>query len=83
VLGLSAGSWFGIDDARGFGLAYPLSRIRLYRLGSGENAWLAFRHCKDEYGIDWAGEEVPWYLNRRTLSQDRILWRFFYSNVES
>lgn len=51
VLGLAAGARFGIDDARGFGLADALPRIGLDRLGRREFSWLAFRHGKYEYGV--------------------------------
>ena len=41
-----------LDHARGLGLAHALAGVGLHRLGGRKLAWLAFRHGKDEYGID-------------------------------
>jgi len=59
MLGLAARARLAVERACRFGLADALSRIRLYSLGRAKPSWLAFRHGKDEYGVDCAGEEVP------------------------
>ncbi len=59
VLGLAAGAGLALDHAGGLWLADTLPRVGLDRLGRRKCVWLAFRHGKDEYGIDCAGEEEP------------------------
>src|ERR1035441_2984302 len=52
VLGLPSCARFRSQRARGFGLSHPLPCIGFDRLSRRKNTWLAFRHLKDEYGID-------------------------------
>ena len=67
VLGLASRTGLIAQDARRLGLSHSLTRVGLYRLGSGKRSRLAFRHAKEEYGVVWAREEV------RVCSNDRIL----------
>ena len=59
MFGLAAGARLGRDDARGLGLADTLAGVGLDGLGGRKTGWLAFRHGKNEYGIDSAAAEVP------------------------
>ncbi len=59
MLDLAAGARPGGDHARGPGLAYSLTSVGLDGLGGRKPGWLAFRHDKDEYGINSAGAEEP------------------------
>ena len=59
VLGLAAGAGRAGQHARGLGLAYALAGVGLDGFCGGKTGWLAFRHGKNEYGIDSATAEVP------------------------
>jgi hypothetical protein len=54
VLGFAAGSWFGIHHSRRFGLSYTIACVGLHGFRGRKWSWLAFRHGKDEYGINSA-----------------------------
>jgi hypothetical protein len=58
VLGLAAGRRRSGQHARGLGLAHALAGVGLDGFCGGKTGWLAFRHGKNEYGIDWATAEV-------------------------
>ena len=66
VLDLAAGARLGVDDAGRFGLPHAFAGIGFHRLGGRKFSWLAFRHGKHEYGIDWNGTKAQ-YLWRRNL----------------
>jgi len=48
----AAGAGLGGEDARGFGLSDAIAGVGLDGFGGGKGSWLAFRHGKDEYGLD-------------------------------
>src|SRR6185437_14169151 len=54
VLGLSPGPGLVPHHTRRRRLPHALTRVRFYRLSHGKPSWLAFRHRKDEYGIESA-----------------------------
>ena len=54
VFHFPAGSRFCLHHAHRLGLAHPLARVSLYRLGGGKTGWLAFSHRKVEYEVDSA-----------------------------
>jgi hypothetical protein len=59
VFGLAAGTRGGGQYARGLGLTYALAGVGFDGFCGGKTGWLAFRHSKNEYGIDSAMAEVP------------------------
>ena len=52
VLDFAAGTRLGVYDAGGFGLADARTGVGFDGFGNRKSGWLAFRHGKDEYGID-------------------------------
>jgi hypothetical protein len=58
VFGLSPYARLVRQNARGFWLAHALAGVGLHRLSGRKTGWLAFRHGKDEYGIDSRGAKV-------------------------
>ena len=52
VFDLAAGARLGLNDSAGLGLTDALPCVGLDRFGCREPGWLAFRHSKDEYGIN-------------------------------
>lgn len=59
VLGLPAGAGRVRQHARGPGLAHPLARVGFHGFCGRKTGWLAFRHGKNEYGIDSGVRKVP------------------------
>lgn len=62
MLRLPARARLRFNHADRLRLAHTLARIGFHRLRGRERSWLAFRHGKDEYGIDSAGAEGPGML---------------------
>ncbi len=77
VLGLTAGSGRILNNARRLWLAHALAGICLYGLGGRKFPWLAFSHCKVEYGIVRARVEVPGIFICEALSEDGLSDEFF------
>jgi hypothetical protein len=59
VLGCPPGSWRIGENARGLRLSDTFAGIGLDGFGRRKWGWLAFRHGKDEYGIDSRSAKVP------------------------
>ena len=52
VLGLAAGGRRTGQSTRRFGLAHALTGVGFDGFGGRKTGWLAFRHGKNEYGVD-------------------------------
>jgi len=59
MFGLAARARLVCYNPRRLRLAYTLARIGLHGLRRRKSGWLAFRHGKDEYGIDSRRAKVP------------------------
>lgn len=72
VFSLAAGARCILNNSRSFGLTHALACICLHSLGGRKCASLAFRHCKDEYGIVRAEAEVPGTFICAGLSEEDL-----------